>query len=190
MGRTVAFLDSQRFSKRLRMIGNIGCSVKLKERMVVVAAYIKVIGRILKDLAAVCIRSHRVITYHIADNSISRITFYFRMISREVRAITVVVLSVCFMNAAVLKHAGSVDHLRNSICIFRKTGHVIRELNNSRTLRIQILSFRHTAAECQITCSVIINHNCRVKNPRYTLYTRSASVNQGFSVRVSPRSDR
>ena len=174
------------------MIGNIGCSVKLKERMVVIAAYIEVIGRILKDLAAICIRSHRIITYHIADNSISRITFYFRMISREVRAITVVVLSVCFMNAAVLKHAGSVDHLhlRNSIFIIRKTGHVIRELNNSRTLRIQILSCRHTAAECQITCSVIINHNCRVKNPRYTLYTRSASVNQSFAVRISPRSHR
>ena len=190
MGRTVAFLDSQRFSKRLSMICNIGCSVKLKERMVVVAAYIKVIGRILKDLAAVCIRSHRVITYHIADNSVSRVSLDCGVISGEVRAIGIVIFAVCFMNAAVLKHAGSVDHLRNSICIFRKTGHVIRELNNSRTLRIQILSFRHTAAECQITCSVIINHNRRVKNPWNALYSRSASVNQSFAVRIAPRSHR
>ena len=190
MGRTVAFLDSQRFSKRLSMICNIGCSVKLKERMVVVAAYIKVIGRILKDLAHICVRSHRIVTYHAADNSVSRISRDCGVISGEVRAIGIVIFAVCLVNAAVLKHAGSVDHLRNSICIIRKTGHVIRELHDSRTLRIQILSCRHTAAECQITCSVIINHNCRVKNPRYTLYTRSASVNQGFSVRVSPRSDR
>ena len=190
MGRTVTFLDSQRFSKRLSMICNIGCSVKLKERMVVVATYIKVIGRILKDLAAICIRSHRIITYHIADNSVPRISFYCRMISREIRAVCIVIFSIGLVNAAVLKHAWSIDHLRGSVFIGSQTDHIIPELHDSRTLRIQILPCRHTAAECQITCSVIINHNRRVKNPWNALYTRSASVNQGFSVRIFPRSDR
>ena len=172
------------------MIGNIGCSVKLKESMMIVSAYIKVIGRILKDLAHICVRSHRIVTYHAADNSVSRISRDCRMISGEVRTIGIVIPSVCFMNAAVLKHAGSVDHLRNSICIICKTCHVIGKFHDPRTLRIQILSFRYAAAERQITGSVVVYHNRRVKYPRYALHSRSASVNQGFSVRISPRSDR
>ena len=41
----------------------------------IVSAYIKVIGRILKDFSYVRIRSHRIIAYHAADNSVSRVTF-------------------------------------------------------------------------------------------------------------------
>src|SRR5699024_8430226 len=64
MGRTVSFFNAQGFSKGLRMIGNVGCSVKLKERMVVVSADVEVIGGILKNLAHIGIRSHGIITYH------------------------------------------------------------------------------------------------------------------------------
>ena len=156
----------------------------------IVSAYIKVIGRILKDLAHICVRSHRIVTYHAADNSVSRISLDCRMISGEVRTIGIVIPSVCFMNAAVLKHTGSVNHLRDSVFIICKTCHVIGKFHDSCALWIQILSFRYAAAERQITGSVVVYHNRRVKYPRYALHSRSASGDKSLFVRITPRAYR
>ena len=186
MGRTITFFDSQSFAERLRMIGNIGCSVKLKESMVVISAYIEVIGRVLKDLAHICVRSHRIVTYHAADDSVSGISGDSGMIAREVGAVSVVIFSVCLVNAAVLKHAGGVDHLRDSVLIVCQAGHIVRQFYDSRALGIQILSRRHTAAECQVSGSVVIYHNRRVKHPGNSLYARSTSGNERLSVGISP----
>ena len=156
----------------------------------VVSAYIKVIGRILQNLADICIRSHRIVAYHAADDSVSRISLDRGVVSGEVGAVSVVIFAVCLVDAAVLKHTRSVDHLRNSVFIIGKACHVVRKFHDSRALRVQILSGRHAAAEYQVSCAVVVYHNSRVKYPRNALYSRSASGNKSLSVRIFPRSYR
>src|SRR5699024_10708142 len=106
-------------------------------------AHSEVGGGVLENLAAVLIGAQGVIADHIADDAVARVALHGGVVAGEVGAVGVVVLAVGLVNAAVLKHAGGVDHHRLAV----QADQVVTQTDNAGAHGVQVLASGDAAAK-------------------------------------------
>ncbi len=146
----------------------------------VISTYAKPNLWIGENLSFILKWSHWVITDHIADCPLFRISLYCRLC--KVRTIGVVIFITKFKNTTVFKHTGSV----NFHCFSLNADHIIAQLSDSCRLRIIVLSGRNAAAKVYVCFTVVIYQYRWVKAPFNFFTSRCLFCNQSFANWIFP----
>ena len=148
------------------MVYEVWFSFIYKGCMMVISTYTKPDLWIFKYFTCISKWSHRIVTYHIADSSISRISLFMR--AHKVWTITVIIFITIFENTGILEHTWSI----NFFCLTINADHIFAKFCNSCCFWIVLLTIWYTTAEVDICTSIIIYKYCRIEAPFNTFTPR------------------